>query len=207
MRAARQPAEHIFRADDGESMRLQRAVERGDEHEASRLQHGCAIGEEAHRVGDMLDHLHVEDDVEGFARRRQRFGRRAAIVDVEALFGGMDARRRDVLLRGIRAHHLRAEPGHGFRQEPAAAADVEEAQALEGADGRRIEAEMGDRALADIAEPYRIEFVERAELARRVPPFGGHGRETGDFLRVDAGDAFRGALFHVGHYVSFPQRP
>jgi hypothetical protein len=37
---------------------------------------------------------------------------------------------------------------------------------------------------ADETQPDRIEFVQRRELARRIPPFRGNSREFGHFARI-----------------------
>lgn len=87
-----------------------------------------AGAEEGGGVGHMLDHLHVQHHVEGFAAGRDRLGRGDAVVDGEALAFGVDLRDGDVARGGVGADHGRAEPRHGFGQEPAAAADVEDAQ-------------------------------------------------------------------------------
>ena len=65
VRAARQPAQHIFRPGNGERVGFHRAVEGGHEQDASRL-YQCRAGvQERGHVGDMLDNLESEDDVEG----------------------------------------------------------------------------------------------------------------------------------------------
>ena len=71
MRALRQPAQDVFGADDGEAEGFQRAVERGDEDQPAGLEQPGAGRDEGGGIGDMLDDLHVEDDVEGLAVRQQ----------------------------------------------------------------------------------------------------------------------------------------
>ena len=66
MRAGGEPAQQMFGADDGEGEGLRGAVERGRDHEAAGLQQGCAIGEKAGGIGDVLYDFEGEDDVEAF---------------------------------------------------------------------------------------------------------------------------------------------
>src|SRR5688500_894835 len=46
---------------------------------------------------------------------------------------------------------------------------------------------MAGQPVADEPEPGGVELVERPELAGRVPPLLGHGGESRDFGRIDAG--------------------
>ncbi len=62
--AGLEPAQHIFGPDDGERKALQRAVEGRGEEEPAGLQERGGLGDEARRIGDMLDDLHRGDDVE-----------------------------------------------------------------------------------------------------------------------------------------------
>jgi hypothetical protein len=122
----------------------------------------------------MLDHLHVEDDIEAFAAGSELLGGGHPVIDCEFLLGGMDVGGLDVALGGVDADNLRPEAGHRLGQEPAAAADVEEAEALEGAKRHRVEAKPGSRLLADIGQPDGIELVKHAEFAGRIPPLCGN---------------------------------
>ena len=90
MGARRQPAQDVFGADLGQGQGLDRAVQGGDDHQAVRRQHGRTGAQEIPRIGDMLDHFHIEDHIEG-ARpfRQQLLGRGGPIGDVQALFGGV----------------------------------------------------------------------------------------------------------------------
>ena len=158
------------------------------------------------RVRHVLDHLHVEDDVEALAGGRQIFRRRGAVVDVETLLGGMDGGRLDVPLRRVDGNHVRAQPRHRLGQQAAAAADVEKAQALERFALVWVDAQPRRHLLADIVEPDRIELVQHAELAVGVPPFGGHCGKAFHLGRVDggaAGDVF-GGLVHG--FCGYPRR-
>ena len=71
MGAAWQPAQHVLGADDGKCEALERTVDGRRDQEPAGLDHlGAAPHEQVH-VGDVLDHLHGEHQVEAFARRRQ----------------------------------------------------------------------------------------------------------------------------------------
>src|ERR671936_446860 len=58
VRTARQPAQNVFGADDRQGEALERAVERGGDHEASRLDHLRTAPDEEAKIPDMLDHFH-----------------------------------------------------------------------------------------------------------------------------------------------------
>ena len=195
MRAARQPAQHIFRADNGEAQRLQRAVDGGDEHDAVRPHHLAAFRHEQADIGNVLDHLHVENHIEGLAGVGEVFGRRRAIIDRHARFGGVELRHLDVRGRSVGTDDLGAEPRHRFAQQPAAAADVEDAQAFERPRRARVAAEARGDLVAYPGKPDGIEFVQRAEFPVRVPPFGGERGKALDFVGVD------GRSSRFGHTV------
>jgi hypothetical protein len=91
MGASGEPTQHVFGADNGERKGLERAVEGRDHHESRRLHEGGGGVHESREIGDVLDHLHVEHDVEPFARRRQVFDRCEAVVDRETGGFGMAA--------------------------------------------------------------------------------------------------------------------
>jgi hypothetical protein len=120
-----------FGADDRHEVAPGVAVERRADHQPAGLQQALAGGEVGERVGYVLDHLHVQQDVEALARLHQRLGGGVAVVDVEARLGGVKPRHGDVAGGGVGADHLGAQPRHRLGQEPAAAADVEQAQAGE----------------------------------------------------------------------------
>ncbi len=125
----------------------------------------------------MLDHLHVEDDVEPLARSREVLGGADTIIDIESDLVCMHRRGLDVLLGRVDAHHGRAEPGHGFAEQSAAAADVEKPQAGKGLALEGIKAKAAADLLLDVLQAHGVEDMEHPELAFRVPPFGGHFRE------------------------------
>src|SRR5262245_51663361 len=185
VRAARQPAQHVFGADDRQCKALERAVERRRDHEAARLHHLSAAADEEVEIGDVLDHLHGEHEVEALARVRQRLGRGRAVVHAHPRVGGVQLRRRDIGLRGIGAHDGGAEPRQRLAQNAAAAADVEHAELGERIEPLVVTPEMPARRLFDEAEPHRIELVQHGHLAARIPPLRRQRREASDLRLVD----------------------
>src|SRR5919204_6393509 len=159
VRTARQPAQHVFGADDRQGEALERAVERGGDHDSSRLDHLRAAPDEEAKIRDMLDHFHREHDVEAFALLRKRFGRARAVVHGNAGLGRMLLRRLDIARRGIGAHHRRAKARQRLAQNAAAAADVEYAQARERVEARLLAAELPACCLLDESQPHRVEPV------------------------------------------------
>ena len=145
-----------------------------------------AVAQELARVGDVLDHLHVEDHVEPFAGRQQGLGGGAAVVDHSPDLGGMRAGRADIALRGVDAGDREAQAAHRLAEQAAAAADIEQGEPLERAAKRAIAAKTMQGLVADEGQSRRVEFMQRRELALRVPPFGGDPREPLDLGRIDA---------------------
>ena len=131
VRAARQPAQDVFAAGDGQRPGLGGAVERRQEQQSAGLHHAAAGSQEQRDVGHVLDDLQRQHDVEPAARFGQRLGGALAVVDLQPLLAGMQRRDSDVARRRIDAGHLGAQPGHRLAEQAAAAADVEQAEALQ----------------------------------------------------------------------------
>src|SRR5690606_35153498 len=72
----------------------------------------------------------------------------------------------------VDAGHMGAAPGHAFGEQAATATDVQYTLA-----GQR-------RALVNVVKPQRVDVVQRAELAGRIPPAAGEGFELGDFVVI-----------------------
>ena len=138
------------------------------------------------QIGDVLDHLHGEHDVEALAGIRERLGGGRAVVDAEPGLAGMQPRRRDIGLRRVRADDGGAEPCQRLAQNTAAAADIEHAQTRQRIEPFRISLELPASGLLDETEPHRIELVQHGHLAARIPPLAGQSGETRDFRLVDA---------------------
>jgi hypothetical protein len=93
----------------------------------------------------------------------------------------------DIGVRRIDTDHLGAEPRQRLAKDAAAAADVEDAEAFERIELLGVVVEVLGGAVADIADPHRIELVQRGHLAARVPPFAGHRGKPRDFGVIDRG--------------------
>src|SRR5260221_5836731 len=70
MRAARQPAQQVFGADNREEIGFGGPVERRRDERAARPYHGGGGGQEGAEIGDMLDDFHRQHHVESVARGR-----------------------------------------------------------------------------------------------------------------------------------------
>ncbi len=188
MGAHRQPAQDVFGADHRHGHGLGRAVERGHDHEAAGRHQPRGVLQEGRMIGNVLDHLHIQHQIERRLAMGQQFlGRAAAIVDVQALFGGVGAGGADIALGRIHAGDRKAQPGHRFAEQASAAADVQQAQALERTALGDVASEPQGRLVADEGQAHRIEPVQRLELALRVPPLRRHGGKARHFGGVDAG--------------------
>src|SRR5262249_8142836 len=112
----------------------------------------------------------------------------------------MAPRHLDVARGGVCAHDGGAKARQRLRQEPAAAADVEDAQPGKTIEPGRIAAESFAGAVADEAQPQRVDPVQHAHLAAWVPELGGQRGELRDLRRIDAG-ACGQRLGHVDFLV------
>jgi hypothetical protein len=197
MRAHRQPAQHILGADDGEQVGLQRAVDGREQHQASRPHQLCRSLQERRGVRHVLHHLEADHRVERQTFRGQLLDAPGAIVDVEALAGGVAARRLDRLGRRVEARHPGAQARQRLRNQSAAAAHVQNAQTFERAHAGRCAREVADELVAQEGEPRRTDPMQRAELASWVPPLGGEACETVPFGGIEGGaEITRVALVH-----------
>ena len=119
----------------------------------------------------MFNHFHRQHNVERLARGRKALGCHRAIVDRQARLLRMALRDGDIARRRVNAGDCGAEPRQRLRQNAAAAADVENAQAIEGpCRVKRGRLEMCGDLLAQIAEPHRVDLVQRLHRAFEIPP-------------------------------------
>ena len=88
---------------------------------------------------------------------------------------------------GSIADHLRAQPRERLAQQAGAAADIEDAQTRQAVQAFGVALELAAGGVADIAEPQRIDLVQRGHLAPGVPPLVRQLREFCDFGRIDRG--------------------
>ena len=104
----------------------------------------------------------------------ERLRRDEPVFDAVARLHAVQHRDLDGLLGQVDAGDLCAPVRHGLGEDSAAAAHVEHALA----------GEPADQPL-DVPEAQRIDLVQRAELARRVPPAVGQGAELGELRGID----------------------
>ena len=90
---ARQPTEHVFGPDDGEEIGLSRPVERRRDERATRIQQQRGGVEEGVVIGNVLDDLHRQYDIEPLAGCSKRLGSHREIVDGKPDLLGMGASR------------------------------------------------------------------------------------------------------------------
>ena len=91
--------------DDGQQVRLGRAVDGGEQHQPAGPHQRRADLEKSAHVRHMLHHLQAGHGIERAAFRHQVLDARRAIVDVEVLAGGVPAGRLDVLRRRVESRH------------------------------------------------------------------------------------------------------
>ena len=104
MGAGRHPAQQVLRADLGQRQRLQRAVQGGEDHQAAGRDQPRGVAQVLARIGDVLDHLHVQHHVErARAFGQQRLGGGAAVVDRQPDLSGVGARGAEAVLRRVDA--------------------------------------------------------------------------------------------------------
>ena len=168
--AARQHAQDVLGADDGEQKALKGAVDGGYKQQPARrdpARHGLYKGGD---IADMLDHLkrqhHVEPLVGG-----QRLGRIAKpVLDRNSVRCGMQSGRRQVAGRSINAHQVGTPPCQRFCQQTTAATHVEDAQARQ----RRCTSRPKVRGepVDQVAQSQGIGDVQRPHRPGAVPPGG-----------------------------------
>ncbi len=181
MRAAWKPAQNVFRADDGHGEALECTIYRGAEHQAFVVYQVSARSDEARLITDVLDHFHVEHDVEGFPFFCQGFRRGLAIVHHHAAFLCMSAGRADVLPGRVDTRHIGAHFCQIFRNESATAPDVENAHAFQGVPLTRIKTEMSRYVITNVLQTDRIESMQNGKLSIRSPPFRSKSGKLGNF--------------------------
>jgi hypothetical protein len=91
VRSGLEPAQHIFGADDRKRKAPQCAVESRGEQKAARLDQRGGGGDEAFRIGGVLDHLHRAHDIDKPRLLRQLLDRAHAISELGARLLGMMA--------------------------------------------------------------------------------------------------------------------
>jgi len=138
--------------------------------------------EEKIEVGDVLHHLHHENDVEPAPLSCQVLGQGAAVIDVQAGLFGMELGDANVVLRRVDARHLGAEAPQGLAEKAAAAADIDDGEVRQRPLGPALAAKVGGDVVSNEAQAQRVLLVQGLELAVGVPPAFGHDAEPGDFV-------------------------
>ena len=89
MGADGEPAQDVLGADDGEREGFQRAVERGEDNETSRLYERCHAFDKGRHVGHVLDHFEQQHGVVALPARGKLLSGRPLIGNIEASGRGM----------------------------------------------------------------------------------------------------------------------
>ena len=89
----------------------------------------------------------------------------------------------DIFLAGVDAGHGGPQPVHRFRQQAAATSDIDDVEAVQRGGVQGVAAEMAGDMIADKFQAYRVELVQRREVAFGIPPSLGDSGETGNFVR------------------------
>ena len=174
----------------GEREALWVSVDRRADVQATWLQKvmaGCQI---RLRIRDVLDHFHVENNIELHARSRKILGGSCLVVNFESRFLRMDACDGDIGLRRIDTNDPRSKSRHRLTEQSAAAADVQNCQPIKGRWLGEVSVEFCGDLPGDIVQPDGVHHVERLEFAGFVPPFRRHGLELGYLMAVDRVDGF-----------------
>ena len=171
MRAARQPAQQVLRADD----RLQEARPgTAQRRTARRARRGGSP-----RPGRPGTPAGPPRAPRPPTRRRVRTGGRepATVSIVRARSRSRPRPRAACQPRDLDAARDRIDAGDGrpqprqrLGQQPAAAADVEHLQPAAVAGQARVSPETLAGLVADVGDPHRVELVQRCHWAARVPP-------------------------------------
>ena len=184
MSSGREPAQHVFGADDRQRKAPEGAVESGEGDQAAGPHERGGGGDESGDVVDMLDDFHREHDVEFRALAGQILDRSYAIGQIGAGRRRVGARDFDRARRRVDSADDGAQPRQRLGEQPGAAADVEDVEVFQRAVSGAPEM-RGDR-IAKPGDADGIDPVQRRHRPRRVPPIVAQRVETGDFLAYDA---------------------
>src|SRR5262249_16257230 len=103
----------------------------------------------------------------------------------------------DVGFRRVGPHHACADARKRLRQDSGSAADIEDAQVAQAIERARIAAKMPARGLADEGDAHRVDHVQCAHLAARIPPGLPHCVEMGDLGGIDGRLGVERFAFHA----------
>ena len=177
MRAHRQQAQHIFRAELGRDVGPPRAVQGRQHQHAARFEQSSQIGDEALRVRHVLDHLQRRHGGEACAFRQQRLGGHLPIGETGVQPLGMRPRRADHLGPGIHPEHIMPKPRQRLRRQTGAAAHIQQAHRP---------APGGANPPVHPADPQRIHRMQRCHRPAPVPPARSQAIKSRDLVSQDA---------------------
>ena len=143
-------------------------------------------GDEALRIGRVLDHFHRAHDIEKPRLLRQLLDRAHAIGELGAGLLGMIAGGVDRGGRRIDADDIGAEPRQRLGEQSGPAADVEEVDAGERRADRRLKLEMPHNQVARPANPDRVQAMQRRHRPVQIPPCVAQRVEARDLVGHDA---------------------
>ena len=172
--SARQHAQDVLGANDGEHERLGIAVDGGEKHLAARLDQFGAGANHRAWIWHVLEHLQAGHHVKGAGVQLGKLlGGALLVVDADAGLQLVQAGDGQWRLAHVDAGHLGAALGHGLSQNAATAANVQ--HLLAGQAG----------AFVDPVGTQRVDLVQRFELAVTVPPAACQRLEFGDFSAIN----------------------
>src|SRR4029079_7563254 len=125
MRPARQPAEHVFGAYDGQWPGFERAVDCRKDREAAWAHQSGTLGDELRGVRNVLDDFQAGDDIEGAAFGDEVFDPLRALLGRQALRLGVAFRNCDIAFGWIDRRDFGTHSCQRFGDKSAATTDVE----------------------------------------------------------------------------------
>ena len=193
MRAARQPAEHVFGADDRQREGSRRAVQRrADQHAARLAPARASAARNAIAVGDVLDDLERQHGVEPLAFGGEpALGGRRRGSRWRARSPRHGRGRRAIASRaGVDAGHARSRAAPSARAtSPPPQPISAEAQPVERRSERGSRPKCASNSRADEVEADRVELVQRPKAAAGSHQLGACAAKRSISCRIDGAGA------------------
>ena len=142
VRAAWQPAEHVFGADNSQREGSRGPVQSGADEGAPRLDQYSDASKENGRIDDMLDDLECQYDIESLVGIGDRLSGSDSIIDRETRRLDVRPRHGDCLRIRVDPGHGKSEASHRLGDQTSAAADIEQAEAFKRLQRGSIATEM-----------------------------------------------------------------
>src|ERR1700730_2992519 len=203
VRAAGQPTEEILGADNGQGKGPGGAVQRGSAESAPWLHQSADTSQENGGIGDVLDDLEGQYDVEALAGVGDRFGGVDSVIDRKTARLGVVPRDRNCFCVRVDSGYPEPEARHWLGDQASATTDVEQGEPLERSQRGGIATEMRHQMLTNKAESSGVEPVQWPETAFGVPPGLCLRSEAFDLLRVDRGARLAQASDPLGSTTRF----